>query len=60
MGRLILAADLDRACPARGDVVRGRYGRAEETPHAGEVGDEGLGSVERRSVGGFLSCSVSA
>lgn len=60
IGRPILAADLDRACPESGDVVRGRYGKAEETPHVDEVGDEGLGSVDRRRVGGFLSCSASA
>jgi hypothetical protein len=55
-----LAADLDLECemPERGEVVRGRYG-IDDGPHPGELGDEGLGSVERRRVGGFLVTSIS-
>jgi hypothetical protein len=54
MGGAKLAVDFDRTWdPAdKGDVVRGRYGRT-EPPQIGETGDEGAGSVERRSVGGF-------
>lgn len=48
------AADRDLVCelaPARGEVVRGRYGRdpAEEYQE-GDLGDEGMGSVDRRKA----------
>lgn len=37
----------------KGEVFRGRYGREGEE-EIGERGEEGVGSVDRRIVGGFL------
>lgn len=51
----MLAAERDRECdPDRGEVVRGRYGIDVGGAQNGEMGDEGIGSVDRRTVGGFL------
>jgi hypothetical protein len=60
MGNVMLAAERDRVwAPDNGDAVRGRYGSGfmAGEDHDGPVGDEGLGSVLRRSVGGFLAGS---
>jgi len=52
-GARALAVDLDLIWPREsGDVLRGRYGKTGDD-HPGEIGDEGVGSVERRMVGGF-------
>jgi hypothetical protein len=46
--------DLDRRCPREyGEVFLGLYGMEGEEA-TGERGDGGFGSVDRRSVGGFL------
>ena len=60
MGGARLAVDRERECePERGDVVRGRYGRLTGGPQPLELGEDGEGSVDRRSVGGFRGASLS-
>ena len=47
------AADRDLVCvlpPESGEVVRGRYGIDEAECQVGDLGDEGIGSVDRRSA----------
>lgn len=55
MGGARLAAERDRTCEMEsGEPARGRYGRAADGAHDGEVGEDvGEGSVDRRSVGGL-------
>jgi hypothetical protein len=65
MGNVMLAAERDREwAPDNGEAVRGRYGSGfiaaagdQDDDDGDAVGDEGLGSVLRRSVGGFLAGS---
>lgn len=53
-GARALVEDFDRIWPReKGEVFRGRYGNEGEE-EIGERGEEGVGSVDRRMVGGFL------
>lgn len=58
-GARALAVDLDLMCPReRGEVFRGRYGKIGDD-HPGDLGEEGIGSVERRILDGFGLCGDS-